>query len=65
MNTPGKTVKMETVEKYCEHTCRCGNVLEVKITLTGAGFEAFEHGGEETKYEYSFGNLSVEIAQKE
>jgi hypothetical protein len=53
------------LEKYFDHKCRCGNVVEVVITLKGAGFEGSMEGGEETSFEYSFGDLKIEIGQKE
>lgn len=56
---------MEEIKKHMEHECRYGNVLEVEITITGAGFEGSSYGGEETTYDYSFGNLHILIAQKE
>jgi hypothetical protein len=55
---------MKDFEQYYEHECRCGEMLEVCVKLKDAGFESSKTGGEESSFEFSFGNLIIEIGQK-
>jgi hypothetical protein len=56
---------MKNTTHHLRHECDCGREIEVKITLSDAGFESSTEGPGETTWEHSFGYLKIEMETTE